>query len=56
MNKIRNNYTHLDERMYGLIAGPIRNEELHVFVFDLSRCWSDILDPHVAHFLMSDNW
>lgn len=38
--------------MNGLIIGPISNKELHVFVFDLGGFWSDILYPHVAHFLL----
>lgn len=42
--------------MNGLIIGPISNEELHVFVFDLGGLRSDILHPHVAHFLLDNKW
>ena len=46
-------YTNLNKGMDGLIIGPISNEELHVFVFNLGGRRSDILHPHVAHFLLN---
>ena len=46
---------YLNESMDGLIIGPIGDEELHVFVFNLGGSRSYILDPHVAHFLLNDD-
>lgn len=40
--------------MNGLIIGPISDKELHVFVFDLGGRRSDVLHPHVAHFLLDN--
>lgn len=54
--KARETLTYLNEGVDRLIIGPIGDEELHVFVINLGRCRSYILDPHVAHFLLTDNW
>lgn len=50
------NCTYLDKSMNGLIIGPISDEELHVFVFDLGGRRPDVLHPHVAHFLSDSKW
>lgn len=50
-------HTNLNKGMDGLIIGPISNEELHVFIFNLGGRRSDILHPHVAHFLLKlERW
>lgn len=46
-------HTNLNKSMDRLIIGPIGNEELHVFVFNLGGRRSDILHPHVAHCLLN---
>lgn len=48
--------SYLNKSMNGLIIGPISNEELHVFIFDLGGLRSDVLHPHVAHFLLDNKW
>jgi hypothetical protein len=31
-----------------LVRGPIRDEELHILVFNLARSWPDIFKTHVG--------